>query len=93
MCYSNPTPYQIEKRLENIKVLSKKIHYCPTCDSYGQSNAMVNHINKCDGTGLKNYWSRQKSDMLRQVVLGLRTLEEVEETFQQMKEESRLKRA
>lgn len=79
MSYTNPTPYQVEKRLENIKERARLLHYCSCCDSYGLGQKMVSHIHKCDGSGLKNYWSKQKSELLRLVAFGLMTLEQVDE--------------
>lgn len=45
------------------------IYRCPKCEMYGQGNKMVYHMETCDGTGLKNYWSKQKNKALK-ILLG-----------------------
>ena len=56
---------------------------------YQNGQKMVSHIQKCDGTGLKNYWSRKQSDLLRLVAHGLMTLEQVDEEMTILKEKAR----
>lgn len=92
MCFSNPTAYQVEKRLENIKELAQTVRRCPTCQKLGVSNKWVNHMKNCDGTGPKNYWSKKRSELLEAVVLGLATVEEVGQMVEELKEEARIKR-
>ena len=46
---------------------SEMWYICPHCDSIGSTNKMLKHIKICDGTGFKNYWSRKRSEYLRQV--------------------------
>lgn len=50
---------------------AENIHYCPKCDSFGNGNKMVSHIKECDGTGLKNYWSKKNSERLRTMLASL----------------------
>ena len=41
------------------------IYECPHCEEVGYGNGMKHHIQKCDGTGFKNYWSRVRSKQIK----------------------------
>ena len=52
-------------QIKGGKSQADNIYRCPKCESYGQGNKMVHHMEICDGTGLKNYWSKKKDAALR----------------------------
>lgn len=49
----------------------ESIYKCPNCEMYGQGNKMLYHIKICDGTGIKNYWSKKNSELLRMLLSNL----------------------
>lgn len=52
-------PKEAQQKGGHSQVLN--LYQCPKCNSIGSGNKMVHHIEICDGTGFKNYWSRKKS--------------------------------
>ena len=50
---------------------SQIVYLCHSCQSYGQGNKMINHMKKCDGSGLKNYWSKKRSKFIETIVNNL----------------------
>lgn len=78
-------------RVENAIKQSKEVHYCSTCDSYGQGQKMWYHMKNCDGTGFQNYWSRVRSDLLKSYAIGFISLDDVYNMLDELKEEARLK--
>lgn len=71
---------------------SQEVHYCATCDSYGQGQKMYYHKKNCDGSGFKNYWSRVKSDLLKAYAVGMMSLEDVYNKLHELKYEAKNKR-
>jgi len=49
---------------------AEKFYVCPHCGDVGATNKMLYHIKICDGTGLKNYWAKKRSEWLKRF-LGL----------------------
>lgn len=68
--------------------IQKRVHYCSTCDSYGHGQGMVGHIKNCDGSGLKNYWSRIKSNLLKAQAVGMISLKDVDMHMTALKNQS-----
>ena len=50
---------------------AEKIYICPKCESLGRGNKMISHIKTCDGSGLKNYWSKKESIRLKKYLSSL----------------------
>lgn len=50
---------------------SQMVYLCHKCNSYGQGNKMINHMKKCDGSGLKNYHSKIRSKFIETIVNNL----------------------
>lgn len=44
---------------------AKNIHQCPTCGDFGYANSMVRHMKSCDGSGVKNYYTRKFNKQLK----------------------------
>jgi len=44
---------------------SEKLYICPKCEDIGGTNKMLYHIENCDGSGLKNYWAKKRSEALK----------------------------
>ena len=76
-------------RSRNAYKQSQDLHYCRTCDSWGQGQKMYGHIKNCDGSGLKNYWSRVRSEYLKSFAVGMLTLDDVDNLVNELKEKSR----
>ena len=53
---------------------------------------MYNHMRHCDGTGLKNYWSRVKSDLLKSYAVGMISLSDVYSLLQELKDNAKQNR-
>lgn len=52
------------KQLENV-------YECPTCGECGNGNGMQHHIQTCDGTGFKNYWSKVRSKQIKALLASI----------------------
>ena len=63
--------YTKEGQIEGGHTQAQKMYYCPSCDSIGKGNKMVHHIKTCDGSGLKNYWSKKQSIALKKYLASL----------------------
>ena len=44
---------------------SERFYICPHCMDIGATNKMIYHIKTCDGSGLKNYWAKKRSNALK----------------------------
>ena len=50
---------------------SQILHMCPKCEDIGAGNKMVNHIKKCDGSGLTNYYAKKRSKQLKALLASI----------------------